>query len=652
MPNQLQHSKSPYLKQHADNPVQWYEWNEDTLALAKKENKIIIVSVGYSACHWCHVMAHESFEDLPTAKLMNEHFINIKIDREERPDLDAIYMDACQLISGSGGWPLNVFALPSGLPFHAGTYFPKHQWQNTLMQIAKLWQTEPEKVASYATDLKEGLEKVSGLGIIVSPDPDHTIEKTTVAFQQQFDNKHGGFNRAPKFPMPVVWKFLLESSHYYDLTHIENHVLFTLEQMSLGGIYDSIEGGFARYSVDKRWFAPHFEKMLYDNAQLISLFINAYQLTPNPLFLKIAEDTASFIENQWKSKTGGYFSAFDADSEGVEGKYYCLTWDEVRALKLQEEETFITYFQITKEGNWEHGLNILYPILTPQKFSAQENIENFNGILNDWKNKIATHRTTKVKPELDDKQNTAWNGLMLSALCHLSAVAPRWEPFAQELYNYIHQQCFKGNVLYHIIKDEQPYIEGFLEDYSATIQATLHYFEVFNTEEVLLFAQQLLDKAIELFYIETDGFFAMATQKHHQIITNKVEVTDNVIPSSNSIMAENLLKLGLILENDAYFKKGEHMVNQMANKALSHAEYYANWTRLLLIKSRGYPYIISNQKIPNQQKAKVWITFESSKDGQIPLFQNKDLGQGSKIYFCANYTCSPPVSNPEEIIFD
>jgi len=650
MPNQLNKAKSPYLKQHENNPVYWYEWGKEALDLAKKENKLVLVSIGYSACHWCHVMAHESFEDEETAKLMNTHFINIKIDREERPDLDAIYMDACQLVTGSGGWPLNAFALPDGSPFHAGTYFPKAQWQKVLLQIAQLWEQDPTKVLDYANDLKAGIEKVSSF----LPDKTKTsvpLNEALLPLSDQFDITYGGMNRAPKFPMPTLWNFLVDP--LLKQKELQNHAIFTLDQMRLGGIYDWVEGGFARYSVDHKWFAPHFEKMLYDNAQLISLYCKAYAITGNTTFYTIAEECAQFVCQDWKANDYGFFSAYDADSEGMEGKYSCFTDEEINALSLDQEDLFRTFFQVSRKGNWEHHLNILYPLQDELTFAAQNNIANFPKLLNSWKTQLRKARTEKVKPGLDNKQNTAWNAMMLCAFCHLYQVTGKdqWKNEASSLFNYLLTTPMNDKKeLQHMVHNGEAYVDAFLEDYAQLTQSFLFYFETFGDLKALEKARQYCAHTITHFRDQESGFFR--TAKENKIISQKLEITDNVIPSANSIMCENLLKLGLILGNSEWFKIGEHMLASMKNKSHQHPEYYANWCRLLAIADEGYPYIVTNGSIPNKKRNEVWMNiYSSNKNFAINLFKGKDFSKPNTYYYCANKVCHSPVYSVSDITY-
>ena len=643
MPNNLAQSKSPYLLQHKHNPVNWHEWSAYILRIAQEQNKPLIISIGYSACHWCHVMAHESFEDEATAQIMNEHFINIKIDREEHPDLDAIYMDACQLVTGNGGWPLNAFALPDGSPFHAGTYFKKHQWRNILMQIAKLWKEEPEKVHEYAQQLKQGLQQVGGIVQSKNDAEELQLEDAIHSLSDQWDTTYGGTNRAPKFPMPTLWKFLIRIPEH------QQHTLFTLEQMSLGGIYDWVEGGFARYSVDARWFAPHFEKMLYDNAQLVELFTLASRISMNKDYFQIAEDTLEFMRSEWLSNDGGYYSAFDADSEGTEGKYYCLTYPEMESLELPEADLFVKYFQIQKEGNWEHGLNILYPVMSTKQFEQSESIKDFSKLLLQWKSILKENRTIKVKPGLDDKQNTAWNALLLSAISAFAREtrSPEHMNWAQSLAEYI---LYKANDsdggLMHMRKNRESYLPAYLEDYALCIEAFFNAYELTQEFKYLAQAESWMKHCKENLISEDGLFFKISN--HQSINPSKIEVTDNVIPSTNSVMCELLLKLGIVFNHWDWYEHGITMLSKMKSKAIEHPQYYANWCRILYWQNKGFPYAISKKELNSSTRLHYWMNLVYHATNQNPLIiaeKNWPHTSAQYIYICANHQCQSPIDN-------
>ncbi len=426
-PNSLIHASSPYLLQHAHNPVEWYEWGTAALEKAKVENKLILVSIGYSACHWCHVMEHESFEDYEVAEVMNKNFVCIKVDREERPDIDQIYMLAVQLMNGNGGWPLNAICLPDQKPIYGGTYFKKGDWINILGNVADLWKKDPEKAKGYAERLTEGIQQAEKI-IPIAADVEFTkthLQEIVEPWKRHFDIDQGGYNRAPKFPLPNNWSFLLK---YSSLTPDEasfTAVCITLEAMAKGGIYDQIGGGFARYSVDDRWHVPHFEKMLYDNAQLISLYAEAYQCLKFKPFVSIIEETIEWAFREMSAENGLFYSALDADSEGVEGKFY--VWDKVNFDKILGEdcELLADYYNVTEEGNWEEEkTNILMRIYEEEDFLTihQIDAETLEAKLITAKAKLLKERAKRVRPGLDDKCLTAWNAMMIKALAESSQI--------------------------------------------------------------------------------------------------------------------------------------------------------------------------------------------------------------------------------------
>ncbi|MEI7525883.1 MAG: thioredoxin domain-containing protein, partial [Mariniphaga sp.] len=416
--NRLSRASSPYLKQHADNPVDWYEWGEEALAKAREENKPLIISVGYAACHWCHVMAHESFSDESIAEFMNEHFVCIKIDREERPDIDRIYMEAAQLLSGRGGWPLNAFALPDGRPFHAGTYFPPEQWTDALSQLSHLYQTSYPRILQAAEALTQGI-RANALPEIVNPLP-FTREEYVESFAnliQTIDFKLGGYNGAPKFMLPIGFEFLLQYHYLTGDQQALDAVTISLDAMAQGGIYDQIGGGFARYSTDQFWKVPHFEKMLYDNGQLISLYAHAYQVTKRSRYAEVVEQTIAFAERELRHPEGGFYASIDADSEHEEGKFYVWTKGELESVLDQESLALILdFYQITNRGNWEGGKNILYYNSDKEYFAVKSGIsvKDFNQILERSNKKLLEERNLRIRPATDDKILTCWNALMLS----------------------------------------------------------------------------------------------------------------------------------------------------------------------------------------------------------------------------------------------
>jgi uncharacterized protein YyaL (SSP411 family) len=652
--NQLKNSLSPYLRQHANNPVDWHEWNDLAFEKAERENKLLLVSIGYSACHWCHVMAHESFEDIETAEIMNEFFVCIKVDREELPNVDQLYMDACQLINGNGGWPLNAFALPDKRPIHALTYAPKVEWQKILKGIHQLWEQSPNKAYEYAEKLAHGIKTISLPPII-------NLNKKEVkslshdvfnSFKENYDDVYGGQNRAPKFPMPNNWLFLLKYASTYSNSEAQKIAVFTLKQMAMGGIYDAIEGGFSRYSVDNRWFAPHFEKMLYDNAQLIGVYSYAYHQTKNEFFKRIALETLHFCKEEWKTQDGVYQSALDADSEGVEGKYYTLTFDELKKLLGSDIDVFTKYYQCTKIGNWEEGRNILYPLDSVEKAADQLSTDSvvLQDVLDRSKDVLSVHRKTLIKPGLDDKCICSWNNLLLKGISEsavylndLNLVSE-----AENLEESISKAFFKDAEMFRIFKDGELKIDAFLEDYSTYIDALLSLYTANLNEFYLLKAERFLNICVEKFYDSKIGFFKF--ESSDGILNSKFDINDDVINSGNSILANVLWKMSWYFSREDWREMAEKMLGSMHDLLSNSGPWYSNWANLSLkIETGAIQKIVSSNKaikdilpiIQAQNEKDVLIGYVSEST-QIPLFKGKEFNGAHLWYNCKDQMCYAP----------
>lgn len=515
--NHLIHENSPYLLQHAHNPVDWHPWNEAALEKAKKENKMLIISVGYAACHWCHVMEHESYEDSAVAAIMNKHFINIKVDREERPDIDDIYMSACHLTNNrSCGWPLNAFALPDGRPVWAGTYFPKEQWIRILNQFIDYKENNADKLEDAAENIMQGIRQMDQL--VANEENEALDQKMLENIKERFirsiDMKSGGRSGQPKFPLPNNYQFLLQ---YYDLFKDQNAleaVDITLLNMANGGINDQLGGGFARYSTDADWFAPHFEKMLYDNAQLVSLYAEAYQLSGNKLYGQTVEKTLEFIQRELTSETGGFYSSLDADSEGEEGKFYVWTAEEIKVIitDSKKREIFNAYYNVHASGNWEHGNNILYVDQDSETIAKKFKIttEELGQILEDCAEKMMDARAKRIRPGLDDKILTSWNGLMIKGFVDAyKALGDKSYLTAAEnsIRFIIDNMMAQDGRLSRSYKDGQVKINAFLDDYATIISAFMALYEVSFDESYLERARVLMDYAIAHFYDEESSTF-------------------------------------------------------------------------------------------------------------------------------------------------
>lgn len=662
MANKLQHESSPYLKQHAHNPVHWYPWTEEALDLAKKENKLIIISIGYSACHWCHVMERESFENNAIADTMNKFYVSIKVDREERPDIDQIYMIAVQLMTNAGGWPLNVICLPDGKPIYGGTYFKPHDWQNVLLQIAQMWEETPETAIEYAERLTEGVNKAERLPILDIPQEYNflDIKSVVLPWKEQFDYRDGGYRRAPKFPLPNNWLFFLRYAVLAKDEDVLNHVHFTLEKIANGGIYDQIGGGFARYSVDGQWHVPHFEKMLYDNAQLISLYSEAYQQKNNPLYQTIVEETIQWLLREMQGENGGFYSALDADSEGVEGKFYTFQAEEFNILG-EDAELARQYFNIIEEGNWvEEETNIPFvnpknnPLIKEAGFEENE----WATYLKEIKSKLLVYRSNRVRPGLDDKQLTTWNALLLKGFVDAYRVFDKEEYLnkAIQIATFINNQCQQSGNLLHQPEDANRVIYGFLDDYAFTIEAYIALYEVTFNEIWLEKAKAHTDKAIALFYDAEAKTFYYTANNSQDLIARKSEIMDNVIPSSSSTMVRQLYKLGLLYDQENYTAIADQIFANVFPHIKSYGSAYSNWGIQLLEHFYGVNEIAltgenalewrkeleKSTYIPNK------ITLGGTKSA-LPLLLNRQDIQ-SKAYLCRNKTCSLPQTSITDII--
>ncbi|MCB0402804.1 MAG: thioredoxin domain-containing protein [Flavobacteriales bacterium] len=659
--NQLISETSPYLLQHAHNPVDWHPWSDKTLQKARDENKLILVSIGYSACHWCHVMEHESFEDEDVARVMNEHFISIKVDREERPDIDQIYMNAVQLMTGSGGWPLNCFALPDGRPFYGGTYFPKQNWLHILNAIAREYREEPEKVSEYADQVTAGIQQSDTLPF-VSNEVEFSMETLEVAvsrMKRQFDWEEGGMNRAPKFPMPNNYEFLLNYYYHSRDTEILKFVELTLEKMAFGGIYDQIGGGFARYSVDAFWKVPHFEKMLYDNAQLVTLYAQAYQLTKNPLYKQIVYQTLDFIKREMTVENGAFYTALDADSEGVEGKYYVWTKEEMETLLGHDFPLAERYYNLNHIGKWENHYILLrreHNQVIAHEFGYSEKeladkIDHINQIL-------LEQREKRVRPGLDDKSLTSWNAMMLKGYADAFQVfnEPEFLTLAQQNAAFIvNNQIREDGGLNHNYKNGISNLDGFLEDYAFTIEALLSLYQADFEENWLVHAKQLADYTIEHFFDPESGFFFFTPHRATGLIARKMELGDNVIPASNSCMAKALFLLGEFFAEEQYSTISRQMLKNMESQISQYLSGYSNWGVLMLWFCKPFYEVaitgnellakkqaLNTEYIPNKLFA------GSTKGSNLPLLANRYVNEKTMIYVCCNKTCQKPTENVAE----
>jgi uncharacterized protein YyaL (SSP411 family) len=661
--NSLIHQTSPYLLQHAHNPVNWYAWGEEALAKAKAENKLLLISVGYSACHWCHVMEHESFENEEVAQIMNDNFICIKVDREERPDIDQIYMNAVQLITGRGGWPLNCFALPTGEPFYGGTYFQKDQWVQLLNNVAKEYRTAPQNVIDYANKLTAGIKTSELLPMVKDSAPfTMNVLKAGVAnIKKRFDYVEGGGSSAPKFPMPNNYEFLLQYYYHTKDKEILDIVELTLDKMAFGGIYDQIGGGFARYSTDKYWKAPHFEKMLYDNGQLVALYAQAYQLTKKPLYKHVVYQTLEYIEREMTAKNGAFYSSLDADSEGEEGKFYVWSKQELEGLLKEDFDFASSYYNVNSTGKWEGHYILLRKkdnatIAKLFDLSEAEVVTKINTI-NATLLKARSHR---IRPGLDDKTLTSWNALMLKGYVEAYNVFGEEDFLKAALKNanfIISTQLRKDGGLNHNYKNGVSNLDGYLEDYSFTIEAFITLYQATFDEKWLTYAKQLTDYAIVHFYDAETGFFFFTSDNAKGLIARKMELTDNVIPASNSSMAKALFLLGEFYYNKAYTKKSNQMLKNIEAQIPQYISGYSNWGILMLNHIKPfYEVAISGKKAHekrkefNQNYLPNKLLVGSLTKSKLPLLKMKEVNGSTMIYVCYNNACQLPVKKVSEAL--
>lgn len=661
--NNLVNATSPYLLQHAKNPVHWEEWSPEILDRAKKENKPLLISIGYAACHWCHVMAHESFEDEQVAELMNKHFICIKIDREERPDIDHIYMEAAQMLTGRGGWPLNAFALPDGRPFYAATYFPKDNWKKVLANVAKAYDNSYDQLLETAEKLTEGIKNGQEFSPVES-DENFKVSNYRdflLSWQKSVDLENGGFKGAPKFPMSNSWQFLLQ---YYQNTqeHFAAEALLkTLDEMTFGGIYDQIGGGFSRYAVDDKWFAPHFEKMLYDNALLVSLYANAYKTFPKPHYKKVISETIDFITRELKDPEAGFYSALDADSEGEEGKYYVWSHKELSEL-LSEKELSIAenYFNCTKRGNWESSNNILFTNQSPRDYAKANNLdpEAFEKEIEGLKQTLFNQRQHRVRPSLDDKIITSWNAMMITGLVEAFKALRKddYLELAESATDFLlRTRLIDDNQLLRTYKNQKS-ITGFLEDYAFTIEALINLYQVTFKIDYLNKAKHLAEICFKDFKTESSPMFQFASKTSEKLISKTYEINDNVIPASNSSLAKSLFLLGKFFDEDKYLETSKRMLNQVEAKLFKSGPYLANWQILYgWLTFPFYEVAIMGKKAQDwslelQKEYHSNYVFLGGQSENLSLLENKLPKDPSEtiIYVCENKTCQQPTSEIEK----
>lgn len=569
--NRLIHETSPYLLEHAHNPVDWYPWGEEPILRAKNEDKPILLSIGYSSCHWCHVMERECFENESIAKIMNERFINIKVDREERPDLDEIYMNAVQLMTGSGGWPLTIFLTSNLIPFHGGTYFPPEDrkgligFPKLLLTISEYYKTRRKDIENVENQMRKTLQKIFEISPTTSELNPHILSKAYEFFECKFDSLNGGFEKAPKFPNPTILSFLLKYGEDTGNKNALKMVEFTLEKMAQGGIRDHLGGGFHRYSVDERWLIPHFEKMLYDNALLSKIYFDTYQFTKKEQFLEVGEEILNYVLREMTSQQGGFYSAQDADSEGQEGKFFIWTKDQIKELLGEKNGTiFSAYFGITSRGNFNEGQNILHISYPMQKISELYgvNVTDLNNIIKEGKKILFYERERRVKPKRDEKIITSWNSLMISGFVSGFKTTGKklYLDAALRVGNFIIDQMSKKQYLPRIINKAKGSLKGFSEDYAFFIQALIDLYEASSDNYYLEKAILLKDDMMNQFWDNQNGGFYFSGLDTEYLIVRSKSPYDHVIPSPNSVSVFNLLRLWQLTGDDLLKKRAEEIL--------------------------------------------------------------------------------------------
>ncbi len=670
MANKLKDEQSPYLLQHANNPVHWQPWGEEAFAQAKKENKPLIVSIGYSACHWCHVMEHESFEDEATAAYMNEHFINVKVDREEYPDVDDFYMTAVQAISGSGGWPLNVFVTPDKLPFYGGTYFPpvpahgRPSWKQLMQRMSEVWQERPEEVAQQASQMLDYLRNAAKVSA-KNEGEEWTMEdaeKAVANALQQADKVNGGFGRAPKFPSTMSIGFLLEHYHFTGHKEALDQALLSLDKMIAGGIYDQAGGGFARYSVDDVWLAPHFEKMLYDNAMLLSVLCDAFKITGKDIYREVIEEMMTFLLREMKQNDAGFYSALDADSEGVEGKFYTFTYGEWNELMAEFPLYVAQYFGIEKHGNWEHT-NILHRAVEMEQIATEQNLplQEVKRVVEEAKIKLMKERAKRVRPGTDDKILLSWNALLNTSISKAYVALKRddYAVIARNHMAWMLQHFEAENTPKHVWKNGVAKIVANLDDLAYLIQALIQLSMTVNDEQYLMKAVAITKYILKHFSIEESAMFYFTSTLQNEVPLRKPETYDGVTPSSNAVMAQNLHLLGMLAEKSEWISQSEEMLAQMKIQSLRYPTSFGYWNIIGQRMAKGFKTILvtgENIDTVKDELEKKFLPqcfyFFEKKENFVTMPFRKQFEKKTQIFICSKNSCFPTLEKlPENVDF-
>ena len=673
--NHLINETSPYLLQHAHNPVDWYSWGDEAFQKAKSQNRPILLSIGYSACHWCHVMERESFEDEKIAALMNDLFVNIKVDREERPDLDEIYMNAVQMLTGRGGWPMTVFLTPEGKPFYGGTYFPPEDrygvpgFPKILQGVANAYREKPQDVERSVEQILAALQRMSLSTESQQPFSSDIIGQSAEQLAQAYDTDHGGLGKAPKFPNVGVYELFLRHYHHSKGSRFLEMVTHTLTKMAQGGIYDHLGGGFHRYSVDEKWLVPHFEKMLYDNAQLVRIYAQVYSITGEPLFKQVVDETMNYLMREMLHIEGGFYSTQDADSEGEEGKFFVWTEEEISQILGEEaSEIFCRIYDVSEEGNFEEK-NILHPILTLEQASKffRRDLKEIESLVSDAKGKLFQEREKRPKPFRDEKILTSWNGLMLSGLAEAIKILPHpsYLEAANRTLDFIFTKMFRGGHLLHTYKSGTAKILGYLDDYAFLAAGLLDLFEATVNRAHLDRALELAEIMLHEFWDEAGGGFFYTGRSHERLIAQSKPIFDGSIPSGNAVATQVLLRLYHYTGKEDYLKRAEMILrayyNAMENQPFGFAHmlaaldfYIQKPKEVVLVGDKKDPETaelltkIHSLYLPNMTLQ--LASPDDSLDKISSLLAGKKQFEGkSTVYVCHNFTCSRPVVEWDEL---
>ena len=673
--NRLIHETSPYLLQHAHNPVDWYPWGEEALTQSKKEDKPILLSIGYSSCHWCHVMEKESFENEAIAKIMNERFINIKVDREERPDLDELYMNTVQVMTGGGGWPMTVFLTPDLVPFHAGTYFPPEDrggipgFPKILVVVSDYYRSHRGEVEKMVVQVKNALQQIVDILPSQEAIDEKILTKAFETFESQFDSTYGGFGKAPKFPSSMALSFLLRYWKRTGSKEALRMVEVSLEKMANGGIYDHLGGGFHRYSVDERWLIPHFEKMLYDNTLLSRTYFEAYQATRKERYRRIAEEVLNYVIREMKSPEGGFYSTQDADSEGEEGKFYVWRRDQVKEILGKEKGTpFCAYYGVTPQGNFEGGVSVLNIASSLEKISQLYGISipELEEVLEEGRKKLFAEREKRVRPGRDEKLLTSWNGLMISSFVDGFKVTnnEQYLNVARKAAHFILEEMRKDGHLMRVFNQGKSQVKGYSEDYAFYIQALIDLYEATFDIDWLKKADDLNRRMIHQFWDERNGGFFFTGKENEPLIARSKNPYDNAIPSSNSVALFNLIRLGYLTGEESLKEKAEQILHLFYKFLLEHPSGFTHMLSGLSFFLNPAEIGIIGSKNDHRTKAMLQEVYRaylpnkilSLKDPQepieeswFPFLKEKRNQEVPTTFVCKGFTCLPPVRNEEEL---